>query len=71
MSIAEIRQLPLNEKLQIMEALWEDLRSHNESEPIPDWHKAILDERQAAVQSGQEEVMDWEDAKATLRDKLE
>ena len=70
MSIAEIRQLPLNEKLQIMEALWEDLRSHTEHEPIPDWHKTILDERKAAVESGQEEVIDWEEAKARLRDGL-
>lgn len=38
MSIAEIRQLPLNEKMQIMEALWEDLRVHVENLPVPEWH---------------------------------
>jgi hypothetical protein len=28
MSIAEIHQLPIEEKLQMMEALWQDLRDH-------------------------------------------
>ena len=52
MSIAEIRQLPVREKIQIMEALWEDLREHAETAPIPQWQKDILDERRKAVESG-------------------
>jgi putative addiction module component (TIGR02574 family) len=63
MSIAEIRRLPLNEKLQIMEAIWEDLRSHTESSPVPDWHKDLLDARGAAVNAGQEAVLDWDEVK--------
>lgn len=48
MSIAEIHQLPIEEKLQMMEALWEDLREHFERMPIPAAHRALLDERRVA-----------------------
>jgi putative addiction module component (TIGR02574 family) len=66
MSITEIRELPLNEKLQIMEALWEDLRSHAEAVPVPEWHKEVLDARRKAVEAGQEPVLEWDDVKDSL-----
>jgi len=36
MGIAEIHQLPLSDKLQIMEAIWDDLRSNAEAVRVPD-----------------------------------
>ena len=66
MSIAEIRELPLAEKLQIMEAIWEDLRSHADQVLVPQWHKDLLDERRRAVEAGREEVLDWDTVKDSL-----
>ena len=66
MDIAEIQRLSLNEKLQLMEALWEDLRSKGGEIPVPDWHKELLDQRRKAVEAGQEEVLDWEQVKNSL-----
>jgi putative addiction module component (TIGR02574 family) len=66
MSIAEIRRLPLNEKLQIMEALWEDLRAHAEDLDVPEWHKEVLDSRRRAVEEGREKVLDWDEVKSSL-----
>ncbi len=66
MDIAEIRRLPLREKLQLMEALWEDLRSNAGDIPVPDWHKELLDERRKAVEEGQEEILDWDQVKNSL-----
>jgi putative addiction module component (TIGR02574 family) len=66
MTIAEVHQLPLNEKLQIMEAIWEDLRAHAEAVPVPEWHKNLLDERQKAVKEGREEILDWDKVKNSL-----
>ena len=65
-SIADIRQLPLTEKLQIMEAIWEDLRAQAEQVPVPAWHQELLDERRRAVEEGREEVLDWDSVKGTL-----
>jgi putative addiction module component (TIGR02574 family) len=66
MSITQIRQLPLAEKLQIMEAIWEDLRGQAEKVPVPNWHQKLLDERRKAVEEGREEVFDWDSIKDTL-----
>jgi len=56
----------MNEKLQIMEALWEDLRANAELSPITEWHKKLLDERRAAVEAGHEEILDWDKVKGSL-----
>ena len=70
MSIAEIHQLPLNEKLQIMEAIWEDLCAKADSIPVPDWHKDLLDARRDGVESGQEAVVDCRRDPAWIRKHL-
>jgi len=66
MSIAEVRQLPLFEKLQIMEAIWEDLRAQAEQVPVPQWHRELLDERRRAVEEGREPLLDWDSIKDSL-----
>ena len=66
MSITEIRDLPLSEKLQIMEALWEDLRSRAEGVPVPEWHKELLDDRRKAVEAGKESILEWDEVKRSL-----
>ncbi len=66
MTIAEVHQLPLTEKLQIMEAIWEDLRSQADKVPMPDWHKSLLGERQKAVAEGREKILDWDTVKNSL-----
>ena len=69
MNIAEIRLLPLSEKLQIMEAIWEDLRNHAEAVLVPDWQKKLLDERRKAMEEGREQVLDWDEVKHSLGSK--
>ena len=66
MSIAEVKQLPFAEKLQIMEAIWEDLRAQAERVPVPEWHQELLDKRRKAVEQGREELLDWDSIKDSL-----
>ena len=54
------------EKLQIMEALWVDLRDRFEHIPIPTTHQALLDERRGRVQNGTTELLDWDAVKTTI-----
>jgi putative addiction module component (TIGR02574 family) len=71
MSIAELRQLPKAEKLKIMEALWDDLASDDESLQSPPWHEAELRKTEADFSAGRAEAVDWEDAKRELRERFE
>jgi len=68
---ADIRQMPLSEKLALFEALWSELSSEPEHIDIPQWHKDILDERLQAAERGEVEVIDWEIAKAQIREMIQ
>lgn len=61
-----IDEMTIEEKLQVMEALWSDLCKHEESIIVHDWQKHILDERQRLVDEGKAEFIDWEQAKRDI-----
>ncbi len=62
--------MTLHEKLAVMESLWEDLASSPEAIESPAWHKDILDERRQQLAEGKSRFIDWETAKAEIRNKL-
>ena len=63
---AEIRRLPLPEKLALLEAVWTELASDPAAVEVPQWHKDILDERQQLLEHGSSQVLDWELAKEQM-----
>lgn len=66
MTRTDIATMPVAERLQFMEALWESF-DENSSAAIPDWHADVLAERAAQYEQGQEETTDWEEAKQRIR----
>ena len=66
MTAQEISKLPIQEKLLLMEALWQDMREHFEATQIPPEHKKMLDERRARVASGESSILDWDEVKDRL-----
>jgi hypothetical protein len=66
----EIGRLSREEKLRVMEALWEDLSREAEKIESPDWHREALDETDQRRKSGQESVVDWDEAKKELRKRF-
>ena len=67
MSTLEIQQMPRQEKLQLMEALWADLSRDDMELESPAWHADALRETSARVARGEEKILDWGQAKANLR----
>lgn len=65
-----LKAMSLQEKLAAMESLWEDLARIPEAIESPAWHKDILDERRQRLAEGQSRFIDWETAKADIRNKL-
>ncbi|MBI5143223.1 MAG: addiction module protein [Nitrospirae bacterium] len=70
-SVIEIERLSREEKLQVMEAIWEDLSRDEAELESPDWHKEMLLETSRRLEAGQERIMDWHDAKKELRNRFE
>jgi putative addiction module component (TIGR02574 family) len=52
MSINDIKNMPIQERMQLMEALWESF-VHDEATSSPAWHKDILDKRAKIIQKEQ------------------
>lgn len=71
MSIEELHKLSAVEKLKIIEALWGDLVGDEDNLSSPSWHEAELIKTEKKFLSGDIEVLDWQQAKKTLRSRFE
>jgi hypothetical protein len=70
-TIIEIKSLSREEKLKVMEALWEDLSQEEEKVASPNWHGDSLRETEIRVTNGKEDVVVWSDAKKELRKRFD
>lgn len=67
MSLAEIQQMPRQEKLRLMELLWAELSREESELDSPAWHGGALRETAQRLARGEEQVLDCAEAKARLR----
>ncbi len=65
-TLEALHQLPLREKLFVMEALWDDISAAEGELEVPAWQKELLDVREEAVVAGAARFIDWEDAKKEI-----
>ena len=62
--------MTLEEKLRVMEALWDNLCRNDESLPVHQWQKDLLDERERLVKDGKAQFVDWETAKKRIAQRI-
>jgi putative addiction module component (TIGR02574 family) len=72
-NVDEIKKLPNEEKLKIIDELWESIEDDWESEEYEESPEVIqlLEERQAAYERGEMKFTPWEDVLKRLREKLQ
>jgi hypothetical protein len=66
-STLPLKTMSVEEKLQAMEALWNDLCINAGDMPSPAWHENVLAGRQAAVERGEDTFEDWDTAKEKIK----
>ena len=66
MTAEDVRTLPVERKIQIMEAIWEEFRERFERSQISPEQKQLLDRRRARVRNGEARLLDWDAVKGTL-----
>jgi hypothetical protein len=66
MTVEEVRTLPLAQKLQLMEAIWADLRDRFEGMERSQRLKDLLDQRRARARDGSAQVLDWDSVKSGI-----
>ncbi len=66
MTAADAKTLPVERKIQIMEAFCEEFRKRFERSEISPQQKQLLDRGPARVQEGVAGLLDWDAVKGTL-----
>lgn len=69
--LKQIAAMSREEKLQMMEALWADLSRDETIVESPAWHEEELRKTPERVAAGQEEVLEWDQAKRELRERFD
>jgi len=63
----EILQLPLDERLKLVEDVWDSIAITPEAVPLPDWHRDELDRRLGQTPPGPN--LSWDDVRAKLHER--
>jgi putative addiction module component (TIGR02574 family) len=66
----EIDNLNVEERLELIESLWESLIVDPSNVPVTDAQKQLLDERLDAIDAGDDTGTPWEDVKARILKRL-
>jgi putative addiction module component (TIGR02574 family) len=65
----DIEKLSPEERLRLIEALWESLRRRPGALPLTPAQREELDRRLDEIDRGQSETIPWEEVKQRLRDR--
>ena len=63
----QVFELPLSEKLQLLEDLWDSIAQVPEQLPVLDWQKEELAKRKTAYLQNPDSGTSWEAAKERIR----
>ena len=66
MNAEDIKALPIDRKIEIMEVIWEDFRDRFDRLELTQEQKDLLDRRRAKVREGTAQLLDWESVKGTI-----
>lgn len=66
----EIDNLNVEERLELIESLWESLVVDPSNIPVTDAQKQMLDERLDEIDAGDDAGIPWEDVKARIKKRL-
>ncbi len=73
MNINELASLPLAQRMEAMQVLWNSMTQDEADKlvAIPAWHKSVVLERVNRHDAGQEPVLSWDEAKRSIRSAIE
>lgn len=58
-----LEKMTVDEKIQVMETIWDDLCQKAESLSSPEWHRQVLQERETGIEEGRADFISLEKAK--------
>jgi putative addiction module component (TIGR02574 family) len=68
--LEQVQKLSVNERLELIEVLWDSIVESNAVPPLTDAQKAELDRRIADHEGNPDDVVSWEEAKASALSRV-
>lgn len=68
-NLGPIFELSVEEKLQLVEDLWDDLGGEPAAVPVHDWQKAELDARKKRLAASPSSTLSWDEVKGQVRSR--
>lgn len=68
--VLNLKKMTKEEKLKVMEILWDDICRKVPDFSSPGWHEKILKAREKRLKDGKEKILDWSQAKDDIRNSL-
>jgi hypothetical protein len=65
-----LKKMTIEEKIIIMESLWDDLCKDQIQVASPDWHESVLVQREQQIRAGEDSFTDWQEAKKKIQDSI-
>ena len=62
--------LPIEEQIAYVQALWDLIAEKPGGVPVPEWHRAVIADRLAEARSSSANVRPWSEVRAGIRAKL-
>lgn len=63
----ELFTLPISERLQLVQELWDSILSSEEEILLTDWQKQELDRRKASYEQNQSTFSSWDEVRARIQ----
>lgn len=63
---SEIAEMPIQQRIQLVEDIWDSIAEMPESVEIPQWHKKELEKRLDAYHANPSEGSPWKDVKKRI-----
>lgn len=63
LTLSEIAEMPIQQRIQLVEDIWNSIAAKPEAVPVPEWHKQELEKRLQAYHSNPDEGSTWSEVK--------
>lgn len=63
-------ELPVEEKLEYVQSLWDRIAEDVDSVPVPEWHRQVLRERLEDRRSNPDDGLDWNEVRDRIKRDL-
>lgn len=63
---SDIAEMPIQQRIQLVEDIWDSIAEIQDAIEIPDWHKKELDKRLEAYHGNPSEGSPWEEVKKRI-----